>query len=68
MKENNENNPLEAIQETKKHENISFRKKVEKGLRISFKKLVEQKRKDNDELVVSEDGEIKFIDPQKVEV
>ena len=68
MKENNENNPLEAIQEAKKHENISFRKKVEKGLKISFKKLVEQKRKDNDELVVSEDGEIKFIYPQKVEV
>ena len=53
MKENNENNPLEAIQEAKKHENISFRKKVEKGLKISFKKLVEQKRKDNDELVVA---------------
>ena len=68
MKENNENNPLEATQEAKKHDHISFRKKVEKGLKISFKKLVEQKRKDNDELVVSEDGEIKFIDPQKVEV
>lgn len=46
----------------------SLREKVEKGLKVAFQNLVEEKKKKNEELVISENGEIKVIDPKDIKV
>ena len=37
--------------------------KVNEGLRLTHRKLVEQHRRDNQPLVFSENGEVKYVNP-----
>ncbi len=41
--------------------NDEIREKIKKGLELTFKKLLEEKRKNNGEFVFSEKGVIKIV-------
>ena len=45
-----------------------FESKVLEGLRLTHRRLVEQKRRDNQPLIFSENGVVQFVDPNTVEV
>jgi len=42
--------------------------KVEQGLALTHRKLVEQHRRDNQPLIFSENGEVVYVDPFSVEI
>ena len=42
--------------------------KVNEGLQMTHRKLVEQHRRENQPLIFSENGEVVYIDPQTVEI
>ena len=42
--------------------------KVNQGLKMAHRRIVEQHRRDNQPLVFSENGEVLFVDPFTVEV
>ena len=42
--------------------------KVQEGLKIVHKKVVEQHRRDNQPLVFSENGVVQFVDPHTVQI
>jgi hypothetical protein len=42
--------------------------KINEGLKITHRKIVEQHRRDNMPLVFSENGEVKFVDPFTVAI
>ncbi|MBR5678072.1 MAG: hypothetical protein IKX20_08030 [Paludibacteraceae bacterium] len=45
-----------------------FESKVKEGLRITYRKVVEQHRRDNQPLIFSENGVVQYIDPNTVEI
>ena len=46
-----------------------FAEKMRIGLELNYRKLVEQKRRDNEMLIVSdENGNVKFVDPFTLEI
>ena len=45
-----------------------FEQKVREGLTLVHRRLVEQKRKDNQPLVFSENGVVQFVDPYSVQI
>ena len=45
-----------------------FEKKVQEGLKLVHKRLVEQHRRDNQPLVFSENGVVQFVDPHTVQI
>ena len=45
-----------------------FKIRVSKGLQLAYRRLVEQKRRDNQPLIFSENGVVQFVDPNTVEV
>lgn len=45
-----------------------FESKMEEGLQLTYKRLVEQKRRNNDKLIFSENGQIVYADPFSLEV
>lgn len=45
-----------------------FEKKVTEGMKIVFRRLVEEKRKTNQPLIFSENGVVQFVDPNTVEI
>ena len=45
-----------------------FEKKLRDGMALTFRRLVEQKRKTNTPLVHSENGVVKFVDPNTIEI
>jgi len=45
-----------------------FKAKVTEGLKISYRRLVEQHRRDNQPLIFSENGVVQFVDPYTVEI
>ena len=42
--------------------------KVNEGLQITHRKLVEQHRRDNQPLIFSENGQVKYVDPFTVAI
>ena len=42
--------------------------KINEGLKITHRKIVEQHRRDNQPLVFSENGQVKFVDPFTVAI
>ena len=45
-----------------------FEIKVRKGLKLTYRKVVEQHRRDNQPLIFSEDGVIQYVDPFTVQI
>lgn len=45
-----------------------FEKKVCEGLKIAYRKVVEQHRRDNQPLIFSENGVVQFVDPHTVQI
>ena len=45
-----------------------FEKKVTEGMKIVFRRLVEEKRKTHQPLIFSENGVVQFVDPNTVEI
>ena len=45
-----------------------FEKKVTEGMKIVFRRLVEEKRKTNQPLIFSENGVIKYVDPHTIDL
>ena len=45
-----------------------FESKVKEGLRIAYRKVVEQHRRDNQPLIFSENGVVQYIDPNTIEI
>ena len=45
-----------------------FESKVKEGLRITYRKVVEQHRRDNQPLIFSENGVVQYIDPNTIEL
>ena len=45
-----------------------FESKVKEGLRITYRKVVEQHRRDNQPLIFSENGVVQYIDPNTIEI
>ena len=42
--------------------------KVSEGLKLSYRKVVEQHRRDNQPLIFSENGVVQFVDPYSVQI
>ena len=42
--------------------------KINEGLKITHRRIVEQHRRDNQPLVFSENGQVKFVDPFTVAI
>ena len=42
--------------------------RVSEGLNLAYRRLVEQKRRDNEPLIFSENGVVQFVDPNTVEI
>ena len=40
-----------------------FEAKVREGLRLTYRRVVEQHRRNNQPLIFSENGEVKYVDP-----
>ncbi|MBR1468584.1 MAG: hypothetical protein IJ605_00490 [Prevotella sp.] len=47
---------------------IEFETKVCEGLKITYRKVVEKHRRDNQPLIFSENGIVKFVDPHTVQI
>ena len=47
---------------------FEFEAKVREGLKLTYRKVVEQHRKDNQPLVFSENGVVQFVDPFTVQL
>jgi hypothetical protein len=45
-----------------------FESKINEGLKITHRQIVEQHRRDNQPLVFSENGQVKFVDPFTVAI
>lgn len=45
-----------------------FKLKVCEGLKLSYRRLVEQKRKTNTPLIFSENGVVQFVDPNTIKI
>lgn len=45
-----------------------FEAKVRKGLELTYRKVVEQHRHDNQPLIFSENGVIQYVDPYSVQI
>ena len=45
-----------------------FEKKLQDGMELTYRRLVEQKRKTNSPLVHSENGVVQFVDPYTVQI
>ena len=45
-----------------------FKAKVSKGLKESYRRLVEEKRRTNTPLIFSENGVIQYVDPYAVQI
>ena len=45
-----------------------FESKVQEGLKITYRKVVEQHRRDNQPLIFSENGQVQFVDPHTVQI
>ena len=45
-----------------------FAKKMEEGMLLVHRRLVEQKRRDNEKLIFSENGKIVYVDPFSIEI
>lgn len=45
-----------------------FETKMHEGLKKTFRKVVEQHRRDNQPLVFSENGVVQFVDPHTVQI
>lgn len=45
-----------------------FKTKVCEGLKLSYRRLVEQKRRNNEPLIFSENGVVQFVDPHTVQI
>ena len=42
--------------------------KVREGLRLTYRRVVEQHRRDNQPLIFSENGVVQFVDPNMVQI
>lgn len=45
-----------------------FEAKVREGLKITYRKVVEKHRRDNQPLIFSENGVVQFVDPHSVKI
>ena len=45
-----------------------FETKVQKGLKLTYRKVVEQHRRDHQPLIFSENGVIQYVDPFSVQI
>lgn len=45
-----------------------FEKKLQDGIELTYRRLIEQKRKTNTPLVHSENGVVHFVDPFTVQI
>lgn len=45
-----------------------FEAKVREGLRLTYRRVVEQHRRDNQPLIFSENGIVQFVDPNTVQI
>ena len=45
-----------------------FEKKLNEGLELTYRRLVEEKRKTNAPLIHSENGVVQFVDPYSVQI
>ena len=45
-----------------------FEEKMRIGLQLTHKRLIEQKRRDHEMLICSEQGELKYVDPYTIEI
>ena len=45
-----------------------FEAKVREGLRLTYRRVVEQHRRDNQPLIFSENGVVQFVDPNTVNI
>ena len=45
-----------------------FEAKVRAGLKLTYRKLVEQHRRDNKPLIFSENGVVQYVDPYTVQI
>ncbi len=57
---------MEAASGQISKEHKLIRNKVMKGLRISFRRLLEDKKQKDEELVFFENGKIKFVKARKI--
>ncbi|MBR1808839.1 MAG: hypothetical protein IJ776_05590 [Paludibacteraceae bacterium] len=48
--------------------NEEFEEKMRVGLQLTHQRLVEQKRRDHEMLIFSENGQIKYVDPFTIEI
>ena len=48
--------------------NLTFSQKVQMGLQATYRKLVLQKRQSGEMLIFSENGKVKYVDPNTVEI
>lgn len=46
----------------------AFSKKVQQGLQETYRQIVMQKRRENEMLIFSEDGEVQLVDPNSVQI
>ena len=46
----------------------AFSKKIQQGLNETYRQIVLQKRRTGEMLIFSENGEVKYVDPNSVEV
>ncbi len=53
---------------TKNMSERELESKVNEGLQITHRKLVEQHRRDNQPLIFSENGQVKYVDPFTVAI
>ncbi len=47
---------------------IELKNKILNGLKLSHKKLVEEKINTNDKIIVSEKGKVKYKDPKTIKI
>ena len=59
---------LNCINNTKDMSEREFETKVREGLKITYRRVVEQHRRDNQPLVFSENGVVQFVDPYTVQI
>ena len=45
-----------------------FEAKVREGLRLTYRRVVEQHRRDTQPLIFSENGVVQFVDPNTVKI
>ena len=45
-----------------------FETKIREGLKLTYRRVVEQHRRDNQPLIFSENGVVQYIDPNTIEL